>query len=109
VAAVSTPTAAVCSSTRKASHWRLGANDVGVEAQETWQSPHGARYPIRWHLGVPKLALKLDVAALVPNQELDLALRYWKGAVRLSGTRAGRPVAGYGYVELTGYLRFWST
>jgi predicted secreted hydrolase len=81
----------------------LGADAVGVEARETWQSPHGARYPIHWRLGIPSLALELDIAAQVPDQELDLALRYWEGAVRLSGTRAGRPVAGYGYVELTGF------
>ena len=30
---------------------------------------------------------------------------YWEGAVRLSGTRAGRAVSGHGYVELTGYAR----
>lgn len=81
----------------------LEANDVGVEAREIWSSPHGGRYPIRWHLSVPKLSLDLDLAALVADQELDLSLRYWEGAVRLSGTRAGRPVAGFGYVELTGY------
>ena len=28
---------------------------------------------------------------------------YWEGAVRVSGTRQGRPVSGHGYVELTGY------
>jgi predicted secreted hydrolase len=81
----------------------LGPDDVGVEVRQTWQSPHGARYPIRWHLSIPGMALEIDAAALVPDQELDLALRYWEGAVRLSGTRAGRPVGGYGYVELTGY------
>ena len=66
----------------------LGANDVGVEARETWQSPHRVHYQIRWHLGIPKRALELDVAALVANQGLDLTLRYREGAVRLSGARA---------------------
>jgi len=28
---------------------------------------------------------------------------YWEGAVAISGTAAGKPVAGEGYVELTGY------
>jgi predicted secreted hydrolase len=28
---------------------------------------------------------------------------YWEGAVRIQGTRAGQPVTGRGYVELTGY------
>ena len=37
----------------------------------------------------------------MPNQELDVSVRYWEGAVRVEnpdGTLQGR-----GYVELTGY------
>ncbi len=33
------------------------------------------------------------------------SFRYWEGAVAVSGTAHGRPVAGQGYVELTGYGR----
>ena len=40
---------------------------------------------------------------LVADQELDLAVRYWEGAVRVNGTADGRPVGGSGYVELVGY------
>jgi hypothetical protein len=29
---------------------------------------------------------------------------YWEGSVRVSGTSAGQPVSGQGYVELTGYV-----
>ena len=37
-------------------------------------------------------------------QELDVAFRYWEGAVVVSGTgQDGRSVGGHGYVELTGY------
>jgi predicted secreted hydrolase len=32
-----------------------------------------------------------------------VSVRYWEGAVRVEGTREGRPVQGRGYVELTGY------
>ena len=28
---------------------------------------------------------------------------YWEGAVLVSGERRGRPVAGFGYLEMTGY------
>jgi predicted secreted hydrolase len=34
---------------------------------------------------------------------MDLAFRYWEGAVRVEGERDGRPVSGQGFVELTGY------
>jgi predicted secreted hydrolase len=43
------------------------------------------------------------------NQELDTrrttGVTYWEGQVTVSGTRTGTPVAGRGYVELTGYAR----
>jgi predicted secreted hydrolase len=68
-----------------------------------WDSPRGGRYPARWRLRVPELGLNLEVQPLLADQELDLAVRYWEGAVRVRGTRAGSPVSGDGYVELTGY------
>ena len=39
------------------------------------------------------------------DQELRTAFVYWEGAVGLRGTSRGGPVAGRGYVELTGYAR----
>ena len=39
------------------------------------------------------------------EQEMRTSFVYWEGAVRVSGTRAGDPCAGHGYVELTGYAR----
>jgi predicted secreted hydrolase len=42
-----------------------------------------------------------------PDQELDTRrstqVIYWEGSVHVRGTYAGQPVAGHGYVELTGY------
>ena len=37
------------------------------------------------------------------NQELNLGVVYWEGVIRLKGQRAGKPVHGVGYMELTGY------
>ena len=39
----------------------------------------------------------------VAGQELVHTFSYWEGAVRVRGRRHGRPIAGAGYVELTGY------
>jgi predicted secreted hydrolase len=47
--------------------------------------------------------LELVVTPLLSDQELDLAVRYWEGAVSLAGTAEGRPLGGVGYVELVGY------
>jgi predicted secreted hydrolase len=82
---------------------RLRSGDVALEEREWWQSPRGGRYPAAWQLTVRPLDLALDIRPLLADQELDVSIRYWEGAVDVSGTRAGRPVRGEGYVELTGY------
>ena len=41
---------------------------------------------------------------MLDNQELALnQLTYWEGAIEVAGTRAGTPLSGRGYLELTGY------
>ena len=79
--------------------------DVIMESTATWTSPlDGASYPSGWRVRVPARGWDLTVAPMIPDQELDLAFRYWEGAVRVRGTgEAGAPVTGRGYVELTGY------
>lgn len=76
----------------------LARDDVAVSVLRRWTSPRGGAYPTRWRLRVPAEGLDLTVDALLPDQELDVSVRYWEGAVRVSGTATG-----YGYVELTGY------
>ncbi|MEF3075360.1 lipocalin-like domain-containing protein [Methylobacter sp. Wu1] len=82
----------------------LKAQDAAVEVLATWTSPHSKiRYPSLWRLSVPGQRLELDVAPLINDQELNVSVRYWEGAVSVKGTKNGRPVSGQGYVELTGY------
>lgn len=82
----------------------LDARAVLVDVLGHWTSPRsGARYPARWRLRIPAAALELTVAPLLADQELDLAVRYWEGAVVVDGQAEGRPVRGAGYVELVGY------
>jgi predicted secreted hydrolase len=85
---------------------RWGA-DVTLQETGTWGSPvDGARYPSGWRIRIPERRWDLTVEPRVPGQELDLSFRYWEGAVTARGTgEGGRPVAGHGYVELTGYAR----
>jgi predicted secreted hydrolase len=78
--------------------------DFQIAASGEWRSPRSsARYPARWRVRVPAEEIDLDVRPLLADQELDVAFRYWEGAVEIQGTRRGRPVRGRGYVELTGY------
>jgi predicted secreted hydrolase len=73
---------------------------------DQWTSPRGGtRYPGLWRIRVPSAALDVVVTPLLRDQELDLSVRYWEGAVRVSGMVDGRAVGGSGYVELVGYAR----
>ncbi|MFY2563450.1 lipocalin-like domain-containing protein [Corallococcus terminator] len=81
----------------------LTRDDVKLAVLSTWKSPRGGVYPSKWKLGVEKLGLELTVTPKLSDQELPVSVRYWEGSVDLDGVRAGQPVKGRGYVELTGY------
>ena len=81
----------------------LAADDVQLRVLSTWTSPRGdAVYPIRWRLRVDP-GLEIEIEPYIRAQELDLAFRYWEGAVRVRGVNGDEGLAGHGYVELTGY------
>jgi predicted secreted hydrolase len=81
----------------------LGAEEVSIASNGHWDSRDGVRYPAAWHLAVPAAALEIGVRPVLADQELTTTPRYWEGAVDVTGTRAGAPVSGRGYVELVGY------
>lgn len=84
----------------------LGQDDFRLDPQSTWRSPHsGGDYPSSWLIEVPGYDLNLRVSPLLADQELKLSFRYWEGAVKVSGSRAGNEVSGFGYAELTGYVQ----
>jgi predicted secreted hydrolase len=82
----------------------LAASDVRVDTLAHWTSSRsGVRYPSRWRLSVPSAALQVQIEPRLADQELIVGTRYWEGAVAVSGSADGRPIAGQGYVELVGY------
>jgi predicted secreted hydrolase len=82
----------------------LGVNDFELTSTGSWQSPSTtANYPLKWKLRIPKLQLELTISPRVENQELNLSVVYWEGAITLKGERAQKAVDGVGYMELTGY------
>jgi predicted secreted hydrolase len=82
----------------------LTANEFQLRPEKYWASGVSkANYPVVWRLSVPKLNLDLQIIPSVEDQELNLAVVYWEGSIKLQGQRAGKPVAGFGYMELTGY------
>ncbi len=87
----------------------LSRDDVVVQVTDTWENERGDRYPSGWRIDVPSLGARLRIEPALANQELETLVRYWEGAVDVSGTIGtigtitATPVAGRGYVELTGY------
>lgn len=82
----------------------LGGDDFEIRVQENWRSPRtGATYPAGWTIVVPAVDLALEIKPLLADQELAVSYTYWEGAVRVEAERAGQPVSGNGYVEMTGY------
>jgi predicted secreted hydrolase len=83
----------------------LAHDAIDIEVVDHWTNAEGDRYPSGWRLRVPDLDVELAVHPVLAAQELETTIRYWEGAVDATGTRAGRALAGHGYVELTGYAR----
>jgi predicted secreted hydrolase len=84
------------------------ASAISAQATGTWISPvTGGIYPSGWRVTVSTQGLVVTLAPDLLDQELVTAssagVAYWEGAVRATGTLAGQPVTGQGYVELTGY------
>lgn len=83
-------------------------DQMRIAPQGSWKSPEsGATYPMGWRIELPAHRITLTVRPVMREQELltqgSTRVTYWEGAVDVSGSFAGAPVRGEGYVELTGY------
>ena len=88
----------------------LDRNAFTVEVTGRWTSPvTRADYPAGWTVRIPGDDLVIDLRPTVAGQELDTrattGVVYWEGSQVVHATRAGTPLGGEGYVELTGYAR----
>jgi predicted secreted hydrolase len=73
---------------------------------ESWTSGRTRGiYPVHWSVSIPSLDIHLEVATPLTNQELVSVIgpSYWEGVIDITGQRAGRPLQGVGYLEMTGY------
>jgi predicted secreted hydrolase len=89
----------------------LGEGDYTIAVDGEWTSPGTeSTYPSGWTITVPDHELAMTVTPSLRDQELDTrattGVIYWEGESVVAGTHRGRPVAGYGYVELTGYAPY---
>jgi predicted secreted hydrolase len=85
------------------SAYPVNRSDIEITVQDTWESPAGGRYPSKWTIVLPKEDLHLTITPVIANQELFTTVRYWEGAVDVTGESRGEKINGRGYVELTGY------
>ena len=73
-------------------------DDVTLSPLRYWAADDGARYPVAWRMQVAEQGLDLEVRALLDDQLMNHSIRYWEGAVAVSGSHRGT-----GYLELSGY------
>ncbi len=86
----------------------IASQQIQSQATGSWTSPvTGGVYPSGWQITLPSQQVSLTLTPLLRDQELVTArstgVAYWEGAVGVSGSAAGAPMTGMGYVELTGY------
>lgn len=83
----------------------LRREDFTLQPTRSWKSAQtGATYPVEWRVRLPGRQLDFTIKSRLDTQELVLPLvSYWEGATIVEGERAGQPVKGVGYMELTGY------
>jgi predicted secreted hydrolase len=83
----------------------LSRDDLSIKVTGEWESPEGGAYPSRWDIQLPEFDLEITVTPIIDQQELFTTVRYWEGAVDVTGQRNHQPIEGRGYVELTGYAK----
>ncbi|MDE3089729.1 MAG: carotenoid 1,2-hydratase [Chloroflexota bacterium] len=82
----------------------LAREQVQIQVLDTWTSPKsGGRYPARWSVAIPSADIQLTLKPYIADQEMDISIVYWEGAVAITGRSNGAAVSGSGYVEMTGY------
>lgn len=81
----------------------LKQKDIELKVLGKWQSPQGGVYPSHWSLMIPAESINLEITPYIKNQELNVSIHYWEGAVKITGNSTNEKVIGEGYVELTGY------
>ena len=100
--------ATIVDSRGQSSH--IGRSDFKLTVMDTWKSPYSkAVYPAGWRLQVYPGKIDLNIHPNLADQEMrtlnSTGEIYWEGSVSVTGTKAGKPVTGKGYVELTGYAK----
>lgn len=86
---------------------RTQPSDLTLEGLNSWTSTRTfTTYPTRWALKVPSAGIDLTLAATFDDQEFMTVIAkpaFWEGRVDVSGSFAGKPTTGRGFVERNGF------
>jgi predicted secreted hydrolase len=74
--------------------------DIELKVLEEWRSDAGQPYPTRWRIDYVAQDRSWIIQAAVRDQFMDLAVKYWEGAVEIYDP-ASRQLVGRGYLEMT--------
>lgn len=82
----------------------ISPEDVTVEVLDTWESTRtNSTYPSRWQIEMPGFDLSLRLETLFDEQEMNVSVQYYEGALSVSGRMNGKDISGNGFIEMTGY------
>lgn len=88
-------------------HLKLSEFKVSNSGAYWTSSASNGKYPMGWKISIPSEKLDLTIQPAFENQELftkgSTKVAYWEGSSSARGIKAGRPVQGQAYVEMTGY------
>ncbi len=87
---------------------KLSPKEFSIKKQAFWTSPSTKiKYPVKFRIEIPSLNLRLNISALMPNQEVNsiksTIITYWEGLCEVKGKKRNKEVDGHAYVELVGY------
>ncbi len=77
---------------------KLDLTNTEITPIRYWTNAEGKQYPVAWRLELIEQNLELIVEAAIDDQEMRHTVRYWEGAVNVSGS-----LDGVGYLEMSGY------
>jgi predicted secreted hydrolase len=75
----------------------LSADSIEMQPLD-WRRIDGEEYPVRWRIMIENKDLDVSTTPLREDSVMRLSMRYWEGAIDVSGTHAGE-----GFLEMTGY------
>lgn len=88
------------------SYHHLKSHEVQLEPLKYWHAKTGKKYVTEWKMTIPEKDIEWRIIAMLDDQEMLTAVKYWEGAVRVFDARSGKTAGqqiGKGFLEMTGY------